>query len=450
MIHVGIYVRKSKQVDNSDSMETQIAMCEAFCEQKYGKGKYISHIYDKDYGITGHSIKLRKDFQRMMQDMRTIPLNLIVIQRYDRIARNTRDFCNIYHEMEQCGCELASVSQQIDTTTPYGKKFMYDQASMAELEWALCSERRKDANRYARSVGKYNAPSTKVVKGYKVGYVGNLRTLVIDREAEPMVRDLFEHYKLYRNYTRTMRYINEKYDERFTVNKVKYIIRSPLFKGEYRENKHFCEPYLTEAEWNDLQKEIPLIRDDDKKREEILFSGLIRCPSCGRKMRAQTKTKPNGHKFRYYHCEYHIQGSCACNKVKSELIIESQLVDGLDTFLSQYKANIKAQAHSTSKPKVNTKKLQSELERLNVMYQKGRITDEYYDSEYIRISNQLSVAVQPEQEKIDIAEIESRFPSDWKETYNALTKLNKKLFWRGVLQQIIVDEKMDVIDIIFL
>mgnify|MGYP003482939626 CR=1 FL=1 len=61
-----IYVRKSKVNDNSDSMETQIQMCTDYLNQQFPG--CIIRIYDKDYGITGHSIKKRKDFQRMMLD----------------------------------------------------------------------------------------------------------------------------------------------------------------------------------------------------------------------------------------------------------------------------------------------------------------------------------------------------------------------------------------------
>ena len=142
MINCAIYPRKSKQVDNSDSMDTQIDMCIRYLNDKYGKDNNNVTIYDGDYGITGHSTKQRKDFQRMMNDVAAGKIQLVLIQRYDRIARNTRDFCNLYHDMEINGCDQVSVSQQIDTTTPYGRNFMYMQASMAELEWALTSERR--------------------------------------------------------------------------------------------------------------------------------------------------------------------------------------------------------------------------------------------------------------------------------------------------------------------
>ena len=119
MIRCAIYPRKSKQVNDSDSMETQISMCKQYLDTKYGKENYHVTIYDKDYGITGHTTTKRKDFLRMMQDIKDKKIELVLIQRYDRIARNTRDFCNIFYEMEKNNCSLVSVSQQIDTSTPY-------------------------------------------------------------------------------------------------------------------------------------------------------------------------------------------------------------------------------------------------------------------------------------------------------------------------------------------
>ena len=38
----------------------------------------------------------------------------------------------------------------------------------------------------------------------------------------------------------------------------------------------------------------------------------------------------------------------------------------------------------------------------------------------------------------------------WKEMYFSLEKLDKKLFWRSIIKEIIVDKNMNIIDVIFL
>lgn len=450
MINCAIYPRKSKQVDNSDSMDVQIDMCRRYLDDKYGSGNYTATVYDGDYGITGHSTKKRKDFQRMMRDIAEKKIQLVLIQRYDRIARNTRDFCNLYHDMEVNGCNLVSVSQQIDTTTPYGKNFMYMQASMAELEWALNSERRKDANRYAVSKGKSNLPDHSTPFGYKNAIVDGMRRLVKDESRSEAVMDIFAYYGKYRNYSATARYVNQKHGTNLEIQKVKRIIKSPFYYGKYKDNADFCESYISKSEWQSLQQKKPVIRTEGNKRTEVLFSGMIRCPECNRLMRSCQKSYKSGNVYRYYHCEYHSAKMCDFQKVKSENLIEQMLINRIDSFLTDNKIAVSEQKKK-SKPLTNqTEKYKAELERLNTMYLKGRISEEYYDTEYLRLNDligQYEASTQTQSHSERLREVFSR---DWKEMYSALDKLHKKLFWREVVKQIIVDDNMDVIDVIFL
>lgn len=450
MINCAIYPRKSKQVDNSDSMDAQIDMCIRYLNDKYGTGNYNVAIYDGDYGITGHSTKQRKDFQRMMRDISSGNIQLVLIQRYDRIARNTRDFCNLYHDMEKNGCNLVSVSQQIDTTTPYGKKFMYDQASMAELEWALTSERRKDANRYARSIGKCTLPDHTVPFGYKKEIIDGIRKLVKDPEKEDIVIDIFKHYGKFTNYCAAAKYINEKYGLQFTNNIVKRIIRNTYYYGAYRENQNFCEPYISKAEWDKLQTKKPVIRTEGNKKTEILFSGMIRCPHCNRLMRSCQKTHKNGKTHRYFHCEYHSSRVCDFKRVKSESLIEQMLIDRIDMYMADSSVSIKEQEQKNKRLIDNSKKYEQELDRLNTMFLKGRISEEYYDTEYLRLNDLISQNKAYTQAQVHSRPLQEVFFDKWKEMYNDLDKLHKKLFWREVIKQIIVDDDMNVIDVIFL
>jgi site-specific DNA recombinase len=98
-MNIAIYPRKSKKDDNSESMEQQIDDCRKYINKTYPDANII--VYSGDYAITGHSTAKRKDFQRMMDDVRAGRINAVVIMRYDRIARNMRDFCNLYHDMMQ-------------------------------------------------------------------------------------------------------------------------------------------------------------------------------------------------------------------------------------------------------------------------------------------------------------------------------------------------------------
>ena len=450
MINCAIYPRKSKAVDNSDSMDVQIDMCRRYLDDKYGSGNYTATVYDGDYGITGHSTKNRKDFQRMMRDVSDRKIQLVVIQRYDRIARNTRDFCNLYHDMEINGCNLVSVSQQIDTTTPYGKNFMYMQASMAELEWALNSERRKDTIRYAASIGKSILPDHSTPFGYHNAVVNGVRRLVKEEQWEDAVADLFEYYRKYRNYSATARYINQQYGTRFEIQAIKRIIRSPFYYGCYKDNDNFCEPYISKEDWQDLQQKRPVIRTAGNKRTEVLFSGMIRCPECNRLMRSCQKSHRSGNVYRYYHCEYHSTKMCGFAKVKSENLIEEMLLNRIDTFLAEREAAMSDQKSEKKHSTNNVSKYRAELDRLNTMFLKGRISEEYYDTEYLRLNDLIAQYEASSHSHDSVKHLQEVFVSDWKEMYKDLDKLHRKFFWRDVIRQIIVDDNMNVIDVIFL
>ena len=450
MINCAIYPRKSKAVDNSDSMDVQIDMCRRYLDDKYGSGNYTATVYDGDYGITGHSTKNRKDFQRMMRDVSDRKIQLVVIQRYDRIARNTRDFCNLYHDMEINGCNLVSVSQQIDTTTPYGKNFMYMQASMAELEWALNSERRKDTIRYAASIGKSILPDHSTPFGYHNAVVNGVRRLVKEEQWEDAVADLFEYYRKYRNYSATARHINQQYGTNFEIQAIKRIIRSPFYYGCYKDNDNFCEPYISKEDWQDLQQKRPVIRTAGNKRTEVLFSGMIRCPECNRLMRSCQKSHRSGNVYRYYHCEYHSARMCGFAKVKSENLIEEMLLNRIDTFLAEREAAMSDQKSEKKHSTNNVSKYRAELDRLNKMFLKGRISEEYYDTEYLRLNDLIAQYEASSQSHDSVKHLQEVFVSDWKEMYKDLDKLHRKFFWRDVIRQIIVDDNMNVIDVIFL
>lgn len=450
MINCAIYPRKSKAVDNSDSMDVQIDMCRRYLDDKYGSGNYTATVYDGDYGITGHSTKKRKDFQRMMRDVANRKIQLVVIQRYDRIARNTRDFCNLYHDMEVSGCNLVSVSQQIDTTTPYGKNFMYMQASMAELEWALNSERRKDTIRYAAFIGKSILPDHSTPFGYCNAIVNGVRRLVKEEQWQDAVVDLFEYYRKYRNYSATARYINQQYGTNFEIQAIKRIIRSPFYYGCYKDNDNFCEPYISKEDWQDLQQKKPVIRTAGNKRTEVLFSGMIRCPECNRLMRSCQKSHRSGNVYRYYHCEYHSARMCAFAKVKSENLIEEMLLNRVDTFLAEREAAMSDQKSEKKHSTNNATKYRAELDRLNTMFLKGRISEEYYDTEYLRINDLIGQYEASMRSHDSVKNLREVFVSDWKEMYKDLDKLHRKFFWRDVIRQIIVDDNMNVIDVIFL
>lgn len=438
-MNVAIYPRRSKANDNSQSMEQQIAECEKYVSEHYSGSTIF--IYDGDYALTaGKEIERRKDFQRMMDDVRAKKIQLVVIMRYDRIARNMYDFCNLYHDMEKYGCNLVSVSQQIDTSTPYGKNFMYQMAAMAELEWAIISERYKDTARYKREHGY--AYTGKVPYGYKVEkQADGYKRVVKDPEKNALI--VFDYFKLTRNKVKTVEYIASNYYPRFTYEMLRAMFESDLYIGKVKDNDHFCEPYLTEDEMTEI-REMAIVKQTPSKRIYIL-SVLIECPICGRRMDACQGGTPKRNRYRcgYYHHKVTHKGISV-----TEDIIEAQLLERLEPILEEkiIKRRVKPKKQNKSCMGL-TEALNKQLERLNYLFEKGRMEVDEYEQKYSDIELQLSQII-PEPTE-DYEQIKKSLPENWKEIYQELDAQHKMNFMHGIIDKIILDSNRNVADIKF-
>lgn len=83
------------------------------------------------------------------------------------------------------------------------------------------------------------------------------------------------------------------------------------------------------------------------------------------------------------------------------------------------------------------------------MYLKGRIDDEFYDTEYLRLNDLISqnkAYTQPQGNENTNAIL----TDDWKGIYEKLDSVHKKLFWKKLIKEIRIDKDLNISEIIFL
>jgi len=78
----------------------------------------------------------------------------LVVWKFDRLARSTSEMLALADELAQRGCELVSLTEQIDTSSPNGKAVFAVLAAMAQLERDLISERTKESYRAKKAKGQ--------------------------------------------------------------------------------------------------------------------------------------------------------------------------------------------------------------------------------------------------------------------------------------------------------
>ena len=190
-----IYARRSvsdKDKDNNSlSINSQIEDCKKFI----GESEKF-HVYCDD-GISAKDIHNRPEFQRMMSDIRAGLIGRIIVKKYDRFSRSTRDFLNVTHELDAIGVTILSINENIDTSTDAGKMVRNNMMNFAEYERAMIASRVTDAyNTKALTTGFYQGG--KVYYGYKHerrAVNGKMGSVLVESDKAYVVRKAFELYK---------------------------------------------------------------------------------------------------------------------------------------------------------------------------------------------------------------------------------------------------------------
>ena len=161
--------------------------------------------------------------------------------------------------------------------------------------------------------------------------------------------------------------------------------------------------------------------------------------------------KKNGGKYEYpyYRCvNAYTDLVCDFTKTIAQSNIEKQLLKKLSGFMEQYIVDCEVKNNEQAKViRRSESAIRNEMDRLNDMYLKGRISVESYDQKYEKLEEELN----------DIAQAKIK-PSDavlglqginLQELYKSFSDEEKSAFWHGLIDDISIDDNKEVINIIF-
>jgi DNA invertase Pin-like site-specific DNA recombinase len=107
-----------------------------------------------DDGVSGTKAS-RPALDRLMSDARAGRLEIALVWRFDRFARNTAHLINAMEEFRALGVHFISLREQVDTSTPMGKAMFTIISAISELERDLIRERVVAGVQRARAAGKH-------------------------------------------------------------------------------------------------------------------------------------------------------------------------------------------------------------------------------------------------------------------------------------------------------
>jgi DNA invertase Pin-like site-specific DNA recombinase len=424
----------------------------------------------EDEGISGRKlIRRRPALQRMLNDAKAGKFDRIIFIKLDRYFRSVAEYYECQKILEANKVTWTATEEKYDLTTASGRYWVTQKLAMAEYEADNGGERIRLVNEYKVRTGQPLVGAQSLGLAFTVGMdeETGLKNVIPDPETKELIDDFINHFLTYQSVSSSTAYINNKYGTTYEYAQFKKVLTDTKLFGHYRGNDFYCIGYVNKETWDKIQA---ILKSNVKKRSNnrvYLFSGLIYCPLCGRKLTGvasvkRVNKKPNGKVYKYNHVIYQYR----CNKAKmsklcdfrkypNEARLEKALLNDLNSFVNNHITHVKITANTnthTDGVKNSIANLQAETNRLNTMFKKGRITEDEYDRDFEELARQmaeLQEGLTPAEDRDLTIYEELLAKDDWKVLYNALNRENQRAFWRRYIKAIKLDTEGKIKEIIF-
>lgn len=315
-----------------------------------------------------------------------------------------------------------AIQEDYETVTSAGRFKTNIMLSIAEAESDRTSERIKVVLDHKAAKGEYT--------GHRIpiGYTPINGKLMPDENA-PAVRATFDTYLRTGNISAAMDEIH-RHGHNFRYPTVKRILEHTIYTGKYKGNLTYCEPIISQEDFDAVQTMMKSrsVRRNPSKRI-YLFSGLIRCATCGGPMVGKYVAEADR---TLYRCARHFNDHLCSNKTHvREAEIEEYLLTNIADLLTRISANVVPE-----KPKpTNKAAIMKKIERLKDLYVDGFIDKETY----IKDRESLLAEIQPPPPTHRQALTSIFMDADLRDHYATLSREDKRTLWRAVIDRIIVD-----------
>jgi len=186
-LRCAIYTRKSSEEgleQEFNSLDAQREACEAYIRSQRHEGWTLLPTQYDDGGISGGTLQ-RPAMKRLLADVTSGRVDLVVVYKVDRLIRSLSDFAKMVEVFDAHGASFVSVTQHFNTTTSMGRLTLNMLLSFAQFEREVTGERIRDKIAASKRKGMWVGGSVSL--GYKV----QDKKLIIDPEQAAMVRSIY-------------------------------------------------------------------------------------------------------------------------------------------------------------------------------------------------------------------------------------------------------------------
>lgn len=344
MRNIGIYIRVSteEQVRIQDgSLVSQKNRILEFIEHHNRINKGWGQVVDV-YVEEGKSAKNlnRPEFKRLLSDIQSGRINLIIATELSRLSRNIRDFCEVWDLLKKHTCNFITLREQFDTTTAAGEMMIFNLINFAQYERKQTAER-ISANWASRAKrGLFNGGTI------PLGYDRNPKNkgeLIINESESVIVQKIFNVFleqgsvrKAQKELT-SLGVCNKKYTNKhgiekggkpFTVGTLQSLLTNKIYiaKREAKDSdgnviliQATWKPIINEMIFNQVQERLTKNKNkykpDDWKSHPFTLTELLQCGECGKPMGGKSGHGRKEKHFYYGHAQ--IKNSFVKTETKS-------------------------------------------------------------------------------------------------------------------------------------
>lgn len=323
-VRCAIYTRVSTDQgleQDFNSLDAQYEASQAYIRSQVHAGWMLVRSKYDDGGFSGGNTD-RPALQRLLDDVQTGKVDIIVVYKVDRLTRSLADFAKLVELFDKHCVSFVSVTQQFNTTTSMGRLTLNVLLSFAQFEREVTSERIRDKIAASKRKGLW-------VGGMApLGYDTRSRKITVNEAEAECVRTIFRSYLKLGSLNLLMADLRK----RGIVSKVRTLkagqavggipfTRGPLahllrnrfyigevvFKGETLpgEQPAILDRNLFETVQAKLSEQINNHKTTRMKSEALLAGHIF--DDCGNRM-SPSHARKRGTKYRYYISSALVQG----------------------------------------------------------------------------------------------------------------------------------------------
>lgn len=284
-INVIGYVRVSTehQLDNY-SIDEQTERLKAYCR---AKGWVLTKVYT-DGGFSGGNTN-RPALQQMLLDIRHEPIHSVIVYKLDRLSRSQKDTLRLIEdEFLANNTDFISISENFDTSTPFGRAMIGILSVFAQLEKDQITERLSMGRNARGKSGLFHGG------GYApFGYDFVNGQLQINSYQALQVKEVFQRFLDGQSMNAIQLQMEALYGGFWSASKVCNMLRNTIYIGKVKfaqkEYPGLHEAIVTEETFQEIQRLLEAPEREEKKncaqktpyRAGYLLSSMIYCGRCG-------------------------------------------------------------------------------------------------------------------------------------------------------------------------